>query len=88
MTDREAHKKASALGYESGAPAPQIIAQGSGREAERIVEIAREAGVVIVENEALASMLDAGCSVGDYVPPWCWEAVAGILAFVLAEERK
>ena len=58
------------------------------REAEKIIALAREAGVEIVEDMALATLLDAGVKPGDFIPPWCWEAVAKILAFVLSEEEK
>jgi flagellar biosynthesis protein FlhB len=40
-----------------------------------------------VEDPALAAALTAGLKPGDYVPPWCWEAAAKILAFVFAKER-
>jgi flagellar biosynthesis protein len=52
----------------------------------RILAIAREAGIEIVEDPALAALLEAGTKIGDYIPPWCWEAVAKILAFVQARE--
>ena len=42
----------------------------------------------IVEDTALAALLDAEVKPGDFIPPWCWEAVAKILAFVLSEEKK
>jgi len=79
-------KIASAIGYTPGEPAPELLAFGKGREAERIIALAEEAGVTIVQDAALASLLDvaakAGVKPGDYIPTWCWEAVAGILAFV------
>jgi len=64
------------------------LAKGRGWEAERIVALAREAGIEIVEDTALAALLDAGVKPGDFIPPWCWEAVAKILAFVLSEEER
>jgi flagellar biosynthesis protein len=64
------------------------LAKGRGREAERIIAIAREAGIEIVEDSALAILLDAGVKPGDFIPPWCWEAVAKILAFVLSKEER
>jgi flagellar biosynthesis protein len=63
------------------------LAKGKDLEAERIIELARKAGVEIVEDHALASLLDA-VKPGDYLPAWCWEAVANILAFVIAKEKK
>ena len=81
-------KKASAVVYKPEEGIPHLLAKGRGREAERIITLARQAGVDVVENTALAAMLDAGVEPGDFIPPWCWEAVAKILAFVLSEEEK
>jgi len=75
-------KTASAIGYSPGEPAPVLLASGRGREAERIIAIAREAGVEVVEDAPLAALLDTSASPGDFIPPWCWEAAAKILAFV------
>ncbi|MDR1950285.1 MAG: EscU/YscU/HrcU family type III secretion system export apparatus switch protein [Spirochaetaceae bacterium] len=80
-------KTASAIGYDPAEGAPRILASGRDREAERILTIAREAGIQVVEDPALATLLDAGTRAGDYVPSWCWEAVAKILAFVLVKEK-
>jgi flagellar biosynthesis protein len=80
-------KKASAIAYNPAEPAPKILAQGRDREAERIIAIAREAGVSVVEDPALAALLEGGRP-GDFVPVWCWEAAAKILAFVLARNEK
>ena len=81
-------KKASALGYNREEGIPRLLAKGRGREAERILALAREAGIEIVEDRALAALFDAGVKPGDFIPPWCWEAVAKILAFVLSEEER
>ena len=78
---------ASAISYDRRDGAPRIVAKGRGREAERIVELAAEAGVEIVEDAALAALLDAA-DVGAFIPQDCWEAVAAVLAFVLAEEGR
>jgi type III secretion system FlhB-like substrate exporter len=80
-------KKASALGYNPEEGIPRLLAQGRDREAERIITLAKEAGIEIVEDPALAALLDAGLEPGDWIPPWCWEAVAKILAFVFAQEN-
>ena len=81
-------KKASALVYNREEGVPRLLAKGKGREAEQIIALARKAGVEIVEDTALAALLDAGVKPGDFIPPWCWEAVAKILAFVLSKEEK
>jgi flagellar biosynthesis protein len=79
-------KKAAAIAYDPPQPAPIVLAAGRAREAERIIAAAKEAGIAIVADPGLASLLEAA-GPGE-IPPWCWEAAAKILAFVLAKERK
>ena len=81
-------KKASAISYKHEEGVPRLLAKGRGPEAERIIALAKEAGVEIVEDKTLAALLDAGVNPGDFVPFWCWEALAKILAFVLSEENR
>ena len=81
-------KKASAVVYKSEEGVPRLLAKGRGREAERIITLARQAGIDIVEDTTLAALLDAGVEPGSFIPTWCWEAMAKILAFVLSEEEK
>jgi flagellar biosynthesis protein len=80
-------KKASAISYSPDDPAPLIVASGRDREAEHLIALAQAAGITIVEEPVLAVLLDAG-KTGDYIPVWCWEAVAKILAFVFVKEKK
>ena len=80
-------KKAAAIAFTPPQPAPVLLASGKDKEAERILEEARKAGIAIVEDPGLAAMLEA-VKPGDYIPPWCWEAAAKILAFVLAREEE
>jgi type III secretion system FlhB-like substrate exporter len=54
--------------------------------AERIVSLAREAGIEVVEDPPLAALLDSGGRIGDFIPVWCWEAAAKIIAFVQSRE--
>jgi flagellar biosynthesis protein len=68
-------------------PVPLVTAAGRGREAELILAEAKKAGIAIVEDPGLAAMLEA-VRPGDYIPPWCWEGVAKILAFVFAREKR
>ena len=74
--------------YKSEEGVPRLLAKGRGREAEQIIALARKAGIEIVEDTTLAALLDTGVKPGDFIPPWCWEAVAKILAFVLSKEEK
>ena len=80
-------KIASAIGYKSGDEAPKLLASGRGREAERIIAAAQEAGVAVVEDSALAALLDTSAKPGDFIPRWCWEAAAKVLAFVTKTEN-
>ena len=80
-------KIASALAYNEEEGVPRLLAKGRDREAEQIIALAREAGVEIVEDYALAALLDVGVKPLDFIPPWCWEAVARILAFVIKKEE-
>lgn len=73
---------AVALKYQKGMDAPQVIAKGQDYVAQKIKEIAREAGVTIVENKPLARSLFAMVDVGGSVPPALYKAVAEVLAYV------
>jgi len=81
-------KKASAIAYNDEDGIPRLLAKGRGRDAEKIIGLAKKAGIEIVEDSSLAALLDAGVKPGDFVPPWCWEAVAKILAFVFSKEKE
>jgi len=80
-------KRASALKYVEGDYAPRIIASGKGKTADHILELAEQAGVTIIEDANLAAMLTENMSVGDYIPPWCWELVAKVFAIIKNEEQ-
>jgi flagellar biosynthetic protein FlhB len=64
-------------------PAPVIVAMGQDHTAQRIKAIAREHGVPMVENVALAQALYRSCEVGDSVPAHLFEAVAEVLAYLI-----
>ena len=76
-------KIASAIAYSKDDVAPVLLASGRGREAEQIIAIAQKSGIAVIEDSALASLLDSTAEPGDFIPPWCWEAAAKILAFVM-----
>lgn len=80
-------KKAVALSYPSGAAAPVVSASASGNMAERVLEIAREHDVPIVQNDALVSVLSAQ-KIGTYVPEDTWVVLAKIFAFVIEQNSK
>ncbi len=72
-------KRAAALRY-TGGGAPNVVAAGRGLIAERILAAAKEAGVPIREDAALAEAL-AGLELGREVPEDLWVAVAEALAW-------
>ena len=78
-------RKAVALSYSPTDIAPRVAAAGRGPEAERILMLAEEAGVPIVSDAALADLLEP-LDFGTLVPETYWEAVANVLAFVMALE--
>jgi flagellar biosynthesis protein len=70
-----------------------LLASGRGREADQIIAIAEKEGIAVVEDTALAALLDtfavnSGAKSGDFIPPWCWEAAEKILAFVIKMDKK
>jgi flagellar biosynthesis protein len=69
----------AALRY-TGDGAPQVIAAGRGALAGRILERAREAGVPVHHDPALADSL-ASLALGAEVPEEMWTAVAEVLAW-------
>ena len=62
--------------------APKITAKGAGRVAEKIKEIAAQAGVPVIENKELARGLFRIVEVNDDVPSDFYRAVAELLAYV------
>jgi flagellar biosynthetic protein FlhB len=83
---------AVALTYDRKAPAetrgaPRVVAKGVDHVAQRIKEVAREAGVVVYENAPLARTLHARCEIGDEVPLELYQAVAEVLAYVYGLEE-
>jgi flagellar biosynthesis protein len=62
--------------------APRVVAKGRGELGERIVELAREHGVPIEENEVLAGALSQ-VELDDEIPAELYRAVAEVLVFVL-----
>ncbi|MCP4583175.1 MAG: flagellar biosynthesis protein FlhB [candidate division Zixibacteria bacterium] len=63
-------------------PAPTVVAKGERLMAERIKELAKKAGVPIVENKPLARTLFKSVEVGMEIPAKLFKAVAEVLAYV------
>ena len=75
-------KRAAALKYEPGKEgAPRVVAKGRGQMAQRIIDLAREHQIPLVENPTLARMLDA-LDLDVDIPPELYHAVAEVLVFV------
>ncbi len=75
---------AVALAYEPGRSAPRVVAKGAGNIAARIREQAETDRVPVVRDVPLARALHAACEVGQEIPVELYNAVARVLAFVMA----
>lgn len=80
-------RKAVALSYPENAAAPIITARAYGDLAERMVEIADENNVPIVQNEMLVNVLSRQ-KIGTLVPEETWTVLAKIFAFVVQIDEK
>jgi len=79
---------AVAIRYKEGEDnAPKIIAKGINLMAEKIKEIARKYGIIIMENPPLARTL-VKLEIGWEIPPELFQAIAEILAFVYQAKGK
>jgi len=83
---------AVALQYDRDLPSekrgpPRVVAKGVDLVAQRIKEVAREAGVIVYENAPLARTLHARCEIGDDVPVELYQAVAEVLAYVFEVQK-
>jgi flagellar biosynthetic protein FlhB len=75
---------AVALRYEPGKSAPRVVAKGAGVIAARIREQAETDAVPIVRDIPLTRALHSACELGQEIPLELYNAVARVLAFVLA----
>jgi len=74
-------KIAVALSYD-GDSAPVLSAKGAGSAAERIEEIAREAGVPIENNPMMAEALSQ-IEIDQEIPMELYQAVAVLIGFIM-----
>ena len=83
MAQRQSRRRrAVALRYEPKTySAPQVVAQGTGDIADRIIGLARDNNVPIHEDGDLVALL-AQLDIGTIIPPELYAAVAEVLAFV------
>lgn len=78
---------AVALKYDQGMAAPQVVAKGTALLAARIMELAHEHKVPILEAPPLARALYRHTEVGDEIPHRLYTAVAEVLAYVYQLKR-
>ena len=74
--------KAVALKYPHGAAAPFINVSAKGELAEKMLNVAKENDITIVQNEELADFLCVQ-EIGTCVPETVWPVLAKIFAFVM-----
>ncbi len=79
---------AVALRYETEMPAPIVVAKGINLLAEKIKQLARDSGIMLVEDRSLAQALYKSVEVGDSIPAKLYLAVAEILALVFRAEAE
>lgn len=80
---------AIALQYQHGLmDAPKVVAKGAGHIALKIIAVAREHHVPIVEDKLLARSLYSTVEVGRLIPVQLYRAVAEILAYVYQLKKR
>jgi flagellar biosynthetic protein FlhB len=78
-----------ALRYDQAEMAsPRVVAKGIDRVAQRIREVAQEAGVPIVENPPLARGLYASVDIDQEISPEFYKAVAEVIGYVYRLKRR
>jgi flagellar biosynthesis protein len=81
MNEKPIEKAVALLYDEKRRGAPEVVASGRGELAGRIIEVARKAGIQIVEDPDLVEIL-ARVPLGEEIPMEVYQAVAEVLAFV------
>jgi flagellar biosynthesis protein len=71
---------AVALGYQTGMPAPRVLAQGRGEVALAILQRAQELGIPTRTDPGLVEFL-MELHLNDWIPPELFAAVAQVLAW-------
>ncbi len=75
-------KKAVAIKYDQTRDrAPRVVAKGKNHLAEKIITVAQENGIPLVEDRNLAQILEA-LELETEIPPELYRAMAEVLAFV------
>jgi len=79
---------AVALEYKPGMEAPRVLAKGMNRIARNVIKVAREHGIPVVRNPALARALYKQVNVGDVIPAALYKAVARVLAYIYQQKGR
>ena len=79
-------RRAVALAYREGQPAPQVVATGKGLIADAIIARAREAGVYVHESPDLVNLL-IRLDLDQRIPPQLYLAVAQLLSWLYRVEH-
>lgn len=80
-------RRAIALRYQQEVDAaPRVIAKGQGLLAERILELAEEAGVPVSEDPSLVEVL-VKLDLNTLVPPEMYQVLAEIFAWAYQQDR-
>lgn len=78
--DKEPTRRAAALRYRDGGPAPELVAKGRGHVADAILQAAADAGIPVRSDTVLVQALET-LELGQHVPPELYRAVAEALAW-------
>jgi flagellar biosynthesis protein len=85
---RKSIKKAVALRYHPETDrAPKVTAKGSGKVAQKIIELAQKHGIPIEEDPALVQILSQ-LDFYQEIPPSVYVVVAEILAFIYSMNNR
>ncbi len=88
LAEIDRRKAAAALRYKREEDAaPRLTAAGRGEVAERILALAREAGIPIHEDPSLVEIL-CRLDLGTEIPAELYKVVAEVLAFVYRMDRQ
>ncbi|MGP1588164.1 MAG: EscU/YscU/HrcU family type III secretion system export apparatus switch protein [Treponemataceae bacterium] len=69
------------LKYPKNAPAPFLIAKGKGELAEKILKLAKENSIPIVENISETEVITL-LEIGECIPEQTYEIIAKVFAFL------
>ena len=86
-TGSAAAKSAVALQYPENADAPLIACKEKGELAEKMLQIARENNIPVIQDQLLENVLSAA-EIGQCIPEEAWQTVAEIFAFIQETESK